>query len=228
LDKVLGRLGHERVQGILLDLGMSSYQLDESGRGFSFQRDEPLDMRMDRDGGMTAFQLVNELSARALAKILRDYGEEKQARVIAKTIEAQRRKSPIRSTLHLANLVQSVTPSPRPGTKHPATRVFQALRIAVNRELDHLKVFLEMVPALIAQGGRLVVLSYHSLEDRPVKRAIKEWEKGCECPPDFPCCVCGRKPLFRRVHKKGLRPDKQEVEENARARSAVLRIAERI
>jgi 16S rRNA (cytosine1402-N4)-methyltransferase len=228
LDEVLGQRGYEKAHGVLLDLGMSSYQLDESCRGFSFQRDEPLDMRMDLDGETTAFQLVNELPAVGLAKILRDYGEEKKARIIAKSIEAQRNKTPIRSSLHLASLVQSVAPTHRPGAKHPATRVFQALRIAVNRELDHLKAFLEKIPNLIVQKGRLVILSYHSLEDRMVKTAMRKWEKGCDCPPDFPHCVCGQKPLFRRLHKKGLKPDEQEIEENPRARSAVMRVAERI
>ena len=226
IGQVIESLGIEKVNGVLLDLGMSTYQLEGSGRGFSFSRDEPLDMRMDWDDEVTARQLVNGLPIKELEKVLRSYGEERRARAISKAIERKRKRAPIVTSLQLANLVESVVP--RSGGKHPATRTFQALRIAVNRELDHLNEFLEKIPSLLVQGGRLVVLSYHSLEDRAVKQAIKDWERGCPCPAEFPECRCGKVPLFRRVHKKGIRPTPAEKEDNPRARSAVLRTAERI
>ncbi len=229
LDMVMRDLGIGKINGILLDLGMSSYQVDHSGRGFSFNRDEPLDMRMDLDDKTNAGHLLNTLSAAEIEKILRDYGEEKKARAISRLIERERRKGPIVNSLQLADLVRSIMPPyGGPGIKDPATRTFQALRIAVNRELENLKIFLGKVPNLIEKGGRLVFLTYHSLEDRLVKRAIAEWEKGCTCPPDFPKCICGKRPLFNRVYRKVIRPNKKEIEHNPRARSAVLRAAERI
>jgi 16S rRNA (cytosine1402-N4)-methyltransferase len=229
LDEVLRALGLEKVHGILLDLGMSTSQLESSGRGFSFNRDEPLDMRMDPDGDVTAQELINHLSAQEIEHILRIYGEEGRAKGIAKTIERERRKRRIDSSLQLANLIQSVVPrSHHPRAKHPATRTFQALRIAVNRELEHLKAFLDKAPALILSRGRLVVLSYHSLEDRMVKKAMTDWEKGCRCPPDLPVCGCGKAPLFKRLHKRGIKPDQREIQVNPRARSAMMRAAERV
>jgi 16S rRNA (cytosine1402-N4)-methyltransferase len=229
LDQVMTEEGYRCVNGILLDLGMSSFQIDHSGRGFSFSRDEPLDMRMDPDLEETAFQLVNTLNVRALERIIRDYGEEKKARFIAKKIEMARKKDSIDTTFQLKGLIQTVVPLPRrPGGVHPATRTFQALRIAVNKELDHLKAFLEVVPSLLCHGGRLVVLSYHSLEDRMVKRAMQQWERGCTCPPDLPVCGCGKMPLFRRLMKRGRRPDSEEIKYNPRARSAMMRAAERV
>jgi len=229
LDEVLKGLGIEKVNGIFLDLGLSSYQLEKSGRGFSFNRDEPIDMRMDLDDKLTAHELINAISRKDLEKILRDYGEEKRAKKIVKSIERERRKKPIESSLQLANLIQSVVPIPhRPRARHPATRTFQALRIAVNRELENLTALLDMVPPLITEGGRLVILSYHSLEDRMVKQAMMNWERGCTCPPDLPDCTCGKIPLFRRLRKRGIKPAPREVEMNPRARSATLRAAERI
>jgi len=228
-DQVLRGLGWGKAHGILLDLGMSGFQLEQSGRGFSFHRDEPLDMRMDPDAGVTAEHLIQHLSEKELEEILRQYGEERRARAIARRIGQERKTKPIRSSLHLAHLIESVVQRPRrAGAKHPATRTFQALRIAVNKELEHLASFLDKSPALLAGSGRLVILSYHSLEDRMVKRAMMDWEKGCQCPPTLPQCGCGKEPLFRRLHKKGVRPDPKEIEENPRARSAVLRAAERI
>ena len=229
LGRVLKGLGIEQVNGVLLDLGMSTYQLEGSGRGFSFSRDEPLDMRMDLDEEVTARGLVNSLSAKELEKLLWSYGEEKRARAISRAIERERTRAPIDSSPALANLVASVVGrSHRAGARHPATRTFQALRIAVNRELETLHAFLEKIPLLLVQGGRLVVLSYHSLEDRMVKQAMIEWEGGCRCPPEFPECRCKRAPLLRRVHKKGIKPTAAEKADNPRARSAVLRTAERI
>jgi 16S rRNA (cytosine1402-N4)-methyltransferase len=229
LDQVLMEMEVEKVDGVLLDLGMSSYQLEESGRGFSFLRDEPLDMRMDPDNEVTARDLVNSLSPKELENILKEYGEERRAKSIVRAIVRAREKEPIETSSRLAGLIESVSP-PSYGSKvkHPATRTFQALRIAVNRELQNIEVFLNKVPYLLAKGGRLVILSYHSLEDRCIKKAMFEWEKVCTCPPDFPQCVCGKIPMFKRLFKKGLRPDKGEINENPRARSAVMRAAERI
>lgn len=228
-DQVLRDLGWGKAHGILLDLGMSGFQLEQSGRGFSFYRDEPLDMRMDPDTGLTAGHLIRHLSEKEIEEILRKYGEERRARAIARRICQERKTKPILSSLHLAHLIESVVPRPRrAGAKHPATRTFQALRIAVNKELEHLASFLDKSPSILAGSGRLVILSYHSLEDRMVKQTMMDWEKGCQCPPTLPQCGCGKEPLFRRLHKKGVRPDPKEIEENPRARSAVLRAAERI
>lgn len=229
MEAVLRELEIEKVNGILFDLGMSSYQLDHSGRGFSFMRDEPLDMRMDKTGGKDAGELVNSLSAFEIEKILKKYGEEKRARRISKAIVKEREKSPIRSTGRLANLIRSNLPSsPKNRKKDPATRTFQALRILVNSEMQNLKNILEKMPELITRGGRVLFLTYHSLEDRLVKRAMVDWEKSCDCPPDFPICVCNREPLFRRLNKRGLQPGQGEITDNPRARSARLRSAERI
>ena len=228
-NEILKGLGFDKINGILLDLGVSTQQLERSGRGFSFNRDEPLDMRMDMDDEITAHELVNNFPPEEIAKILKSYGEEKKAKLISRSIERERRKTVIDSSLQLANLIMSVIPTPaRPGVKHPATRTFQAFRIAVNRELENLKTFLDKVPSLMAIGGRLVVLTYHSLEDRIVKQAMADWEKGCSCPPDLPRCACGKTPLFKRLQKKGIRPSQQEVQDNPRARSAMLRAVERI
>ncbi len=229
LDQVLMELEVEKVDGVLLDLGMSSYQLEKSGRGFSFLRNEPLDMRMDPDNQVTARELVNSLSPKELESILKKYGEERRAKSIVRAIVRVREKEPIETSSRLAGLIRSVSP-PSYGSKakHPATRTFQALRVAVNKELQNMEIFLNKVPYLLAKGGRLVILSYHSLEDRCTKKAMFEWEKGCTCPPDFPQCVCGKIPMFKRLFKKGIRPDKREIDENPRARSAVMRAAERI
>lgn len=224
-NEIIRNFEIDAVHGILLDLGMSSDQLERSGRGFSFTRDEPLDMRMDPGNGITAEQLINACPAQELEKILREFGEEKRAKTIAKRIVQKR---PISSSLQLANLIEAAVPWSRRARKHPATRTFQALRIAVNQELEHLKTFLEKAPSLILTGGRLAVLSYHSLEDRMVKQAMTDWERGCECPPDFPECQCGKRPIFKRLQKKGIKPDHEEIAQNPRARSAILRVTERI
>jgi len=229
LGSVLMDLGINRVNGILLDLGMSSYQLDQSGRGFSFNRDERLDMRMDLNDVTTAGDIINSLSAHEIEAILRDYGEERRARAISRLIEIERKRKDIKNTLQLANLIRSITPNSRHfRTKDPATRTFQALRIAVNKELENLKKFLEIAPSLLLSGGRLVILTYHSLEDRPVKEAIAYWERDCVCPPDIPECACGKKSIFRRINKKKVKPGTEEIRDNPRARSALLRAAERI
>lgn len=230
MDTALADLGVGKVNGILLDLGMSSYHLDKSGRGFSFNRDEPLDMRMDTEGGITAEKLINGLSAKEIEKFLREYGEERRAGLISRSIERKRGTQSIKTSLQLANLIRSIIPPSRryPAMKDPATRTFQALRIAVNKELENLNIFLDKAPDLITMGGRLVFLTYHSLEDRLVKQAMAGWEKTCICPPDFPECACDKTPLFRRVYKKAIKPKGAEIRENPRARSAMLRAAERI
>ncbi|MBN1276682.1 MAG: 16S rRNA (cytosine(1402)-N(4))-methyltransferase RsmH [Deltaproteobacteria bacterium] len=228
LDNVLKDLGIKKVHGVLLDLGTSSYQIEGSGRGFSFGRDEPLDMRMDPEDLLTAGHIVNTMSARDLEMILKEYGEERRAKSISRAIVRARKIRPIETSLQLASLIKSSFPPSRYKTKHPATLSFQALRIAVNKELENIEIFLDMIPSLIAEGGRLVVLSYHSLEDRLVKRAMSSWEKVCTCPPDFPTCVCGRDPLFKCLTRRALKPSQEEIELNPRARSAKLRAAERI
>jgi 16S rRNA (cytosine1402-N4)-methyltransferase len=184
---------------------------------------------MDLNDSTTAQELINNLPAAEIEKILRDYGEEKRAVSISRSIERERRRNPIKTSLQLANLVRSVIPPSRhTGVKDPATRTFQALRIAVNREIENLRLFLDKAPSLIQRGGRMVFLTYHSIEDRLVKQAMAYWEKGCVCPPDLPECSCDKIPLFRRVYKRGIRPGKIEIQDNPRARSAMLRAAERI
>ena len=226
--KALKELGIYKISGVLLDLGMSSYQLDLSGRGFSFNKDEPLDMRMDPNTKKDAKDLINTLSQKEIEGILRKFGEERKAGAISRAIEKKRQKAPVETSGQLADLVRSVIPpSRRPGSKDPATRTFQALRIAVNNELKGLIEFLEAIPPVIEKGGRLVIMSYHSLEDRIVKQKLAGWEKGCTCPPDLPKCACGNVSLFRRLNKKGIKPADREIENNPRARSATLRAAER-
>lgn len=229
IDKVLRQMEIAGATGVLLDLGLSTYQLDYSGRGFSFNRDEPLDMRMGPFGGPSARDLVNTLSAKELERLFREYGEERKAKNIARAIVREREKREITSALQLADLIRSVLPrQPKPGAKDPATRSFQALRIAVNRELANLRRFLEVVPDWIHKGGRLVIIAYHSLEDRIVKQALRVWERGCTCPPDFPVCTCGKEPLFKTLRRGGIKPSEGEIARNPRARSAILRAAERI
>ena len=229
MENAIEKAGVIKVDGILLDLGMSSYQLDQSGRGFSFNRDEPLDMRMDTESGKNAMELLNELSAQEIESVLKKYGEEKLAKPITRTLVKEREKMPIISSARFADIVRSHFPvSRRNRKKDPATRAFQALRILVNNEMENLSAILEKAPDLLNSGGRIVFLTYHSLEDRLVKRAMVDWEKSCTCPPDLPLCVCNKKQMFRRLNKRGLLPGQKEIAENPRARSARLRGAERI
>lgn len=216
--------GFHEVDGVLMDIGVSSHQLDTPERGFSYHTDAPLDMRMSQEGP-TAADLVNELSWQQLAEIISRYGEDKSAARIAKAIVAAREEAPIRTTLQLADIIREAVPAAvRREAGHPARKTFQALRIAVNGELDRLSEGLEAAFSLLRPGGRLAVITFHSLEDRMVKRRMNEWCTGCTCPPDFPVCVCGKKPRAELVYKKGLTPSKQELEENPRARSARLRV----
>lgn len=229
MDIALKETGISGVDGIFLDLGMSSYQLDQSGRGFSFNRDEPLDMRMDTESGKNAMELLNELSAQELELVLKRYGEEHMSRAIARSIVRERSKTPIVTSGRFAEIVRSHFPVfERNRKKDPATRAFQALRILTNNEMENLSVILEKAPDLLNKGGRILFLTYHSLEDRLVKRAMADWENTCTCPPDLPVCVCNKKQRFIRLNKKGMLPQQDEIAANPRARSARLRGAERI
>lgn len=215
------------ADGVLLDIGVSSHQLDDQARGFSYHHDAPLDMRMSQEGP-TAAELVNGLSKEALADILWRYGEEKSAGRIAQGICRAREQAPIETTLQLAETVKSAVPAAvRRAEGHPARKTFQALRIAVNGELDRLSEGLEAAFGLLSPKGRLAVITFHSLEDRMVKRRMAQWCQGCTCPKDFPVCVCGGKPKGRLVYKKGLAPTEEEVSGNPRARSARLRVFEK-
>lgn len=220
--------GMEAVDGVLLDIGVSSYQLDTPERGFSYHHDAPLDMRMSQEGP-SARDLVNTLEERELADIIFRYGEDRSARRIAQGICLAREKAPIETTAQLAEIIkESVPAAVRRAEGHPARKTFQALRIAVNGELDRLQEGLEAGFGLLKPGGRLAVITFHSLEDRIVKQQMQEWCQGCICPKDFPVCVCGRKPQGKLVYKKGLAPSPEEVEENPRARSSRLRVIEKL
>lgn len=230
LQDQLKELGWERVNGIVLDLGVSSMQLDTPERGFSFQADAPLDMRFDPRGALRASDLVNELSEQDLAQLLFRYGEEDRARQIAQAVIRAR---PVRTTTQLAAIVASVSGKGR-GKRaagrsiHPATRTFQALRIAVNRELDALEAFLPQAVAALAPGGTLAVISFHSLEDRLVKQFFRRESQDCLCPPRQPVCTCGHKATLIEVTRRPIAPDPEEISQNPRSRSARLRVAERV
>jgi 16S rRNA (cytosine1402-N4)-methyltransferase len=230
LGRVAPEEGFDPVDGCLFDLGLSSYQLADQARGFSFRAEGALDMRFDTGRGVPASELLETLDAQELTALFRRYGEEPFAGRIARAIVEARRTAPIRTAEELAAIVERVAPGRAPGRRrvHPATRVFQALRIAVNEELAALEQGLAAALDLLRPGGRLVVLSYHSLEDRIVKRFFQAERRGCTCPPEAPVCVCGRSPRLRLVIPKGIVPAAAEVAANPRARSARLRAAERI
>jgi 16S rRNA (cytosine1402-N4)-methyltransferase len=230
LASVAPEEGFPRIDGCLFDLGLSSFQLADEERGFGFRTGGPLDMRFDTSRGVPAADLLATLDAAELTALFRRYGEEPFAGRISRAIVESRRPAPIRTAEELAALVARVTPSRAPGRRrvHPATRVFQALRIAVNEELEALEEGLAAAVDLLRPGGRLVVLSYHSLEDRIVKRFFQAERKGCTCPPEAPICVCGRSPRLRLVTPKGVVPTPDEIAVNPRARSARLRAAERL
>ena len=229
LTEVLSELGVSRAAGMLFDLGVSSPQLDDASRGFSYMADAPLDMRMDRSDRLTAWDIVNTWDAAALRKILYEYGEERYAPKIAAAIERRRSERPIETTLELADLIRSAMPPAALREKqHPAKRSFQAIRIAVNDELGAVSRMMEAAIPLLAPGGRLAVITFHSLEDRIVKSAMQQAANGCTCPPEFPVCVCGKKPQIRIVTRKPIVSGPAELEENPRARSAKLRIAEKL
>ena len=230
LPEFLSQLNINAADGLLLDLGVSLHQLEDSGRGFSFRRAEPLDMRMNIQTRETAEMLVNNLAQDDLQKIFKEYGEERWAGQIARNIVKVRRQKKISTSKQLAQIVVESIPRQAASRQkiHPATRVFMALRIAVNRELDSLKTFLEYAADFLNPGGRLCVLSFHSLEDRIVKRRLKSLEKGCTCPPQLPRCVCGQKPQVRILTKKVVRPTAEEIAANPMARSTRLRAAEKL
>ena len=229
MEQVARELGIDGFDGILLDLGVSSYQLDEAERGFSFRADAPLDMRMDDSAGMTAANVLAEEDEKGLARIFREFGEERYARRIARRIVAQREQEPLVSTGQLAELVRDAVPGGRiPARIHPATRVFQALRIYVNDELRSVEQGLEQAVTLLRPGGRLVVISFHSLEDRRVKHFFRELATGCTCPPRIPMCVCGNQPSVRLLTRRGVRADESEIALNSRSRSAILRAVEKL
>ena len=218
-----------RVDAILLDLGVSSMQLDRPERGFSYAVDAPLDMRMDPSADEAAADIVNEAPERELTEIFRRYGEERYARQIARAIVRRRRREPFSRSGELVDVVKGAIPTPaRFGEGHPAKRVFQALRIAVNDELGQLEEALPAAVDLLRSGGRLAVISFHSLEDRIVKRFLRAEARGCVCPPDFPVCACGRDPVLRVLTSRAVRPSAQEVALNPRSASARLRVAEKV
>jgi len=225
----LDQLEIAAVDGILLDLGVSSHQIDSPERGFSFREDGPLDMRMNPKEGVSAATVVAEAEAGELKRIFRDYGEERWAGKIARAIVTDREKTPFVTTLQLPDLVSRVVPAGRgPQRIHPATRVFQALRIHVNGELDSLRTALDTVWLRLKTGGRLVVISFHSLEDRMVKQAFRALAPGCVCPPRLAVCACGEQPSVRVLTRKAVRATESETENNPRARSAVLRAMEKL
>ena len=229
LAAVLEKLGIDGVDGILLDLGVSSPQLDDAERGFSYMADAPLDMRMNGEDTLTAFSVVNEWPREELRRILFDYGEERYAPLIAAAIERERERKPIKTTLELAEIIKrAMPPAALREKQHPAKRSFQAIRIAVNDELGAVEKVMRDAPDCLKPGGRLCVISFHSLEDRLVKNGMQAAAKGCICPPEFPVCVCGRTPKMRLITKKPITASETELNENPRSRSAKLRIAEKL
>ncbi len=229
MDGILRDLAIPGVDGILLDLGVSSPQLDEGERGFSYMTDAPLDMRMNQEDTLTASEVVNTWSYEELKRILYDYGEERYAPQIAGAICRRREEAPINTTLELVDTIRSGMPAQALREKqHPAKRSFQAIRIAVNDELGAISRAMEKMIPLLNSGGRLAVITFHSLEDRIVKSAMAEAAKGCVCPPSFPVCVCGRKPKVSVLTRKPILPGEEELERNPRARSAKLRVCEKI
>ncbi len=229
VDEILDRLSLPGVDGMLFDLGVSSPQLDDGSRGFSYMADAPLDMRMDREERLTAADVVNGWPQEELRRIITQYGEERYAPQIAGAIVRRRADRPISTTLELAEVIKSAMPGKALREKqHPAKRTFQAIRIAVNDELASVERMLRRAVPRLNRGGRLAVITFHSLEDRIVKTGLADFARGCTCPPDFPVCVCGKTPDIKLINKKPILPTAQEIEENPRARSAKLRVAEKL
>ena len=229
LSEVCKEQGIDEIDGLLLDLGVSSHQLDTPERGFSYQADAPLDMRMDKRKSLTAYEVVNTYSQEKLKKILFDYGEERFAPAIAAAIVKQREKAPIKTTAELSELIKyAIPPSAREGGHHPAKRSFQAIRIEVNAELDVIEPAIRSAVDLLSRGGRIAIITFHSLEDRIVKQTFADLACGCVCPREFPVCVCGKKPQIKLVNKKPILPSDAELERNPRSRSAKLRVAEKL
>ena len=226
---IMETLGIQTVDGVLLDLGVSSKQLDDGERGFSYMQDAPLDMRMDRRNPRTAAEIVNQYSQEELRKIIQDFGEERWSARIASFIVQEREKEPIRTTGALVRIIKEAVPKgARQDGPHPAKRTFQALRIEVNQELSILEGAIREMAERLSPGGRICILTFHSLEDRIVKQTFRSLENPCTCPKDFPVCVCGKKQVLRVITRKPILPGVEEVKENPRSRSAKLRIAERV
>ena len=227
IANILDSLGIEKIDGMLLDIGVSSHQLDEAERGFSYQQDAPLDMRMNPDRPFSAYDVVNGYDEDELDRVIFTYGEERWARRIAQFIVKEREAKPIETTGELVDIIEKAVPKgARKDGPHPAKRTFQAIRIEVNGELEVLQRAIDDVAARLAVGGRLCIITFHSLEDRIVKEAFRKQENPCICPPQFPVCVCGKKPLGRVITRKPILPSKEELEENPRSRSAKLRVLE--
>lgn len=224
IKNIISNLNIEKIDGLLLDLGVSSFQLDTAERGFSFHKDAPLDMRMSKSG-LSAYDVVNNYDERQLADVIYRYGEEKFSRRIAANIVKARAEKPIETTFELVDIIKSSMPQKAMRDAHPARRTFQAIRIEVNAELDVLKSTLEDAFDILAPGGRIAIITFHSLEDRIVKEQFAKWCQGCTCPKEFPVCVCGKKPKGKTF--KSISPSKEELEENPRARSSRLRIFEK-
>ncbi len=229
MAQVCRELGIEGVDGVLLDLGVSSYQLDTADRGFSYMADAPLDMRMNREDTLDAYTVVNTYTEQQLKKIIYDYGEERFAPRIAQRIVQEREKQPIRTTGELVGIIKAAMPaSAKEGGHHPAKRTFQAIRIEVNGELSVIEPTIRDAVSLLKPGGRIAIITFHSLEDRIVKQTFASLASGCTCPRDFPVCVCGKKPLVDIISRKPILPGEQELEINPRSRSAKLRVAEKL
>ena len=229
LERICADLGIEKIDGFLIDAGISSFQLDCAERGFSYSADAPLDMRMDTRNSLTAREVVNVYTEQQLKRILFDYGEERFSPAIASAIVREREKSPIETTAELSAIIKNaIPPFAREGGHHPAKRSFQAIRIEVNRELDVIEPAIRAAEKLMRTGGRIAVITFHSLEDRIVKQTFADLASGCTCPRSFPVCVCGKKPSVKQVNKKPILPSKEELDENPRSRSAKLRVAEKI
>ena len=228
IQTLLKQINIEKIDGLLLDLGVSSPQIDTAERGFSFMQNGPLDMRMDFSEEITAATLLETLSDRELESIIKDYGEERYYRKIVRAIRKAQATSPISTTLQLSEILSGAVYSKRPSKIHPATRTFQALRIAVNRELMHLKTALQDSLGVLNAGARLVTIAFHSLEDRIVKKFFREEEKSCTCPPRVPICVCGKTPTLKVITKRVLVSNEEEVTRNPRSSSAKMRVAERV
>lgn len=227
MRNILDSLNILAADGILLDLGVSSHQLDEAERGFSYHADAPLDMRMSQEG-ISAYDIVNTWDEQALKKILYEYGEEKYAGSIAGAVIRAREVSPVQTTGELAELVRQAVPQKYRRDKNPCKKTFQAIRIAVNDEFGHLRLGLESAFACLKSGGRLAVITFHSLEDRIVKQQFAQWCKGCTCPPDFPQCVCGNRPKAKLITRKPVTAGESELEQNHRSHSAKLRVIEKL
>ncbi|MCR5691837.1 MAG: 16S rRNA (cytosine(1402)-N(4))-methyltransferase RsmH [Eubacterium sp.] len=228
MRQVLEGLGVDRVDGILLDLGVSSYQLDNGARGFSYMEDGPLDMRMDQESTISAKEIVNEYPEDELYRVIKDYGEERFARSIARKICQERQKKEIETTFELVDMIRSAMPAKARNAKgHPAKRTFQAIRIECNRELEVLRGALDDMVDLLNEGGRFCIITFHSLEDRMVKLSFRDDENPCTCPPSFPVCVCGKKSKGKVITRKPILPSHEELEVNTRSKSAKLRVFEK-